>query len=172
MTIATSVNKVTGLGNGATTAFSYSFLMPAASNCSTSDRPSPATRTRLSSSTSRWLHSLRQLQMAQCSHGQGYVAGFASTAACNRFHLVEARLAHWLLRTRDRVCSDHFHMKHEFLAHMLGVRRVGVTNAAQALKARLLIDYSRGSIDILDGAGLQVASCSCYASEPGGAKPD
>jgi CRP-like cAMP-binding protein len=86
----------------------------------------------------------------------------SQTAACNRFHVIEERLARWLLMTRDRLSSDHFHMTHEMLGSLLGVRRVGVTNAAHALKKRRLIDYSRGAIDIVDGIGLQEAACSCY----------
>ncbi len=86
----------------------------------------------------------------------------AQTAACNRYHVIEERLARWLLMTRDRLSSDHFHMTHEMLGYLMGVRRVGVTNAAHALKERNLIDYSRGAIDIVDGPGLQAAACSCY----------
>lgn len=102
------------------------------------------------------------LQEALFRYTYALMAQISQTAACNRFHESEERLCRWLLMTRDRVGSDQFPLTHLFMAHMLGLRREGVTAAASALKQRKLINYSRGKIQILDVPGLKKSSCSCY----------
>jgi CRP-like cAMP-binding protein len=105
------------------------------------------------------------LRQAVLGYVHALTLQIAQTAACNRFHRIEERLARWLLMTRDRLSSDQLQLTHEFLGYLLGVRRAGVSDAAHALKERGLIDYSRGHIEILNGAGLEAASCLCYGME-------
>ncbi len=89
----------------------------------------------------------------------------ASSAACLRFHQIGERLARWLLMTQDRAHADLYPVTHEFMAYMLGVRRVGVTNAAGELQREHLIEYHRGEMRVLDRRGLEAAACGCYAAE-------
>jgi CRP-like cAMP-binding protein len=86
----------------------------------------------------------------------------SQTAACNRLHSAEERLARWLLLTQDRVQSGFIPMTHDFLATMLGTDRGSVTEAAGVLQKRRIIEYSRGSVRVLNRRGLEGAACECY----------
>jgi CRP-like cAMP-binding protein len=97
-------------------------------------------------------------------HEQVLFAQAQQSAACNASHTVEARLARWLLRSRDLSGSDTLALTQEFLADMLGVRRSSVSPVAVTLQRAGLIRYSRGHIEILDLEGLRNASCECYGT--------
>ena len=93
------------------------------------------------------------------------MAQLAGSAACLRFHEIGPRLARWLLMSQDRAHAERFHVTHEFLAYMLGVRRVGITAAASAMERRGLIGYHSGEMLVRDRAGLEGAACACYAND-------
>ena len=94
---------------------------------------------------------------------QALIAQMAQTAVCNRHHSVDQQLCRWLLLCLDRLPNDELQMTHEQIAHMLGVRREGVTQSAQKLQKAGLIRYARGHIKVLDRPGLECLSCECYA---------
>lgn len=94
---------------------------------------------------------------------QALITQISQTAVCNRLHSIEQRLCRWLLMTHDRTRSDDLQMTQEFISHMLGVRREGVTTTAGGLQQLGLISYVRGHIRIVDRAGLETHACECYA---------
>lgn len=106
-----------------------------------------------------------RLQQAMGRYVYVLMSQLASSAACLRYHLIAPRLARWLLMSQDRAHSDTFRVTQEFLACMLGVRRVGVTAAARALQDSGLIGYARGNMTVLDRSGLEAAARSCYATD-------
>lgn len=103
-----------------------------------------------------------QFQSLLLRYTQALMTQISQTAVCNRLHSVEQRLCRWLLMTRDRTYSDELEMTQEFMSNMLGVRREGVTHAAQGLQSQGYISYSRGHVKILDRPGLETHVCECY----------
>lgn len=93
---------------------------------------------------------------------QALMTQISQTAVCNRLHPIEQQLCRWLLLSHDRLFSDKLVMTHDLISNMLGVRREGVTLAAQKLAERKLITNNRGTITVIDRQGLEVAVCECY----------
>ena len=94
---------------------------------------------------------------------QALITQMAQTAVCNRHHSLDEQLCRWLLLSLDRLRGNELVMTQELIANMLGVRREGVTEGALKLQQAGLIRYSRGHITVLDRAGLERATCECYA---------
>jgi CRP-like cAMP-binding protein len=97
-------------------------------------------------------------------YAHAYHAQVAQTAACNGHHLLEERLARWLLMAHDRSESDEFPMTQEFMSLMLGVRRAGVSVAASILQKAGAIRYRHGNTTVVDRSGLEAAACECYGT--------
>ncbi|MBC1220978.1 Crp/Fnr family transcriptional regulator [Nostoc sp. UCD121] len=104
-----------------------------------------------------------ELQSLLLRYTQAMFTQVTQTAACNRLHTVEERLARWLLMVSDRMQSDTFPLTQEFIAQMLGCRRSGVTVAAGTLSGAGMISYKRGTINILNRQDLEDTSCECYS---------
>lgn len=107
-----------------------------------------------SPSLSLGLHHFAYAQLALASQ----------TSACNRRHQAPQRLARWLLLAHDRIAQDEMPLTHEFLAHMLGLRRSTVTIVADELRSAGAIQYTRGKVRITDRHGLELLACDCYRS--------
>jgi len=104
----------------------------------------------------------KKLRDVLLRYTQALIAQLSQTTGCNSLHQLDQRLARWLLEVQDRVDSDNLKLTQEFISHMLGVRRAGVTQAAQKLQENGLIRYQRGHVQILDQRGLEAASCECF----------
>ena len=113
----------------------------------------------------RYLTTVPKFREALNKYAMGYINVLAQLVACNRLHALDSRCARWLLMTHDRVGRDTFPLTQEFLAMMLGVRRSGVTLAATAFSDAGFIKYARGTMTIVDRAGLEKEACECYAVE-------
>jgi CRP-like cAMP-binding protein len=96
------------------------------------------------------------------SYSETLLSQVQQTVACNAMHTTEQRICRWLLMMHDRAEGEALPYTHEFLAHMLGANRKSVTIAAQRLQTAGLISYNRGTIKVLDRAGLERTSCECY----------
>lgn len=103
-----------------------------------------------------------ELQTLLLKYTQALMTQMAQTAVCNRHHTLDQQLCRWFLNCLDRLPSNELVITQEFIAHMLGVRREGVTGAAGKLQKLGIINYRRGRITITDREGLEKHSCECY----------
>ena len=108
------------------------------------------------------LESAPHLQMMLSRYAAIRGMQVAQTAACNRLHDIEQRLARWLLMTQDRVDSASLPITHDFLATMLGTDRSTVSLAAGVLQREELIEYTRGAVKIVNRKKLEDSACECY----------
>jgi CRP-like cAMP-binding protein len=97
-------------------------------------------------------------------YNTAFMKQVSQAVACNGLHTVQQRCCRWILMTHDRAMADEFLLTHEFLSHMLGVRRVSVTEVLKPLQDRRLIRNHRGRITVLDRPGLEATTCECYRS--------
>jgi CRP-like cAMP-binding protein len=102
------------------------------------------------------------LQLSLLQYLHALMSQISQSVVCNVRHRIEERFARWLLMMHDRAGSDELNLTHEFIANMLGIRRAGVSEAAEHLKETGVIDYNRGIIHILDRQGLEGVACECY----------
>lgn len=105
----------------------------------------------------------KALRDVMLRYTQAFIAQISQTTACNSLHKLDRRLARWLLEVHDRTEGDDLNLRQEFMADMLGVRRAGVTQAAQRLQSAGLIRYRHGHVHIIERGGLEESSCECFA---------
>ena len=103
-----------------------------------------------------------EMQKMLLRYTQALMTQISQTAVCNRLHSLEQQLCRWILLSHDRLNSDKLVMTHDLISNMLGVRREGVTLAAQKLAEKGLIINTRGTIILIDRQGLENAVCECY----------
>lgn len=102
-----------------------------------------------------------QFQEVLLRYAQAYLTQVSQSVFCQSYHRIDKRLARWLLECQRRTKSGEFHLTHDYVSEVLGIRRAGVTNALNELAGKGIIDHSRGFIKILDREGLEAVACEC-----------
>jgi CRP-like cAMP-binding protein len=116
----------------------------------------------MGSALERILRSAPQLRMILSRHAGLQGMQVAQTAACNRLHDIQQRLARWLLMTQDRVNLGVLPITHDFIAMMMGTDRSTVSLAASVLQKKGIIEYARGTVKVVNRRKLKNSACECY----------